>query len=115
MERKLQPRSGISGPLFVAALACSCGVFGSFIPDSGTDRFEVGYFFDSMPRWRKDLIAAKLAEFGEQTCIDFVNLKDEDSRPEFKNRLKIVNGGGCWSYVGRHHKVQVKLGYFSFL
>ena len=73
-----------------------------------TDRFEVGFFFDSMPRWRKNLISSKLAEFGEQTCIDFVNLENEDSRPEFKNRLKIVNGGGCWSYVGRHHKVQVK-------
>ena len=72
-----------------------------------TDRYEVGFFFDSMPRWRKDMISSKLAEFGEQTCVDFVNLEDDKTRPEFQNRLKIVNGGGCWSYVGRHHKVQV--------
>ena len=75
----------------------------------GTDRYEVGYFFDSMPNWRKEMIASKLAEFGEQTCINFVNLEDEHTRPEFQNRLKIVNGGGCWSYVGRHHKVQVEI------
>ena len=74
-----------------------------------TDRYEVGFFFDSMPRWRKDMISSKLAEFGEKTCIDFVNLEDEKTRPEFENRLKIVNGGGCWSYVGRHHKVQVEI------
>ena len=36
-----------------------------------TGRYEVCFTFDSMTRWRKDMISSKFVEFGEQTSILF--------------------------------------------
>ena len=71
-----------------------------------SDRYEIAYFFENIPKFRQDQIENKFSEFSESTCVNFIKIESAESAAEFKNRIKIIRGGGCWSYVGRQMEVQ---------
>merc|ERR1712130_981942 len=73
--------------------------------NQGSDRWEVGYFYESESDSAKvSTIDKKLQEFKSMTCIDFKKVSKNDSK--YAKKIKIVFSGGCASYVGSHYAEQ---------
>ena len=71
------------------------------------DRFLLAYYFDAnathTPKQRS-LIRKSFGQYGDYTCIKMVEVTENDAR--FQNKLKVISGQGCYSYIGRHYKNQ---------
>ena len=69
------------------------------------------YFTDAEGAWAdstKDVVRAKLAEFGRDTCVKLVEVSEDDPSDggKFANTFRVLRSQGCMSYVGRHFQNQ---------
>uniref|UniRef100_A0A7I4YIJ3 Peptidase M12A domain-containing protein n=1 Tax=Haemonchus contortus TaxID=6289 RepID=A0A7I4YIJ3_HAECO len=86
------------------------------IISSSTRRWEnntVFYYFDvDITAANQDLVRAHLEYISSRTCLKFVE------NANATNRIKVIDGGGCWSYVGMlrsEQQLSLANGCFSFM
>uniref|UniRef100_A0A7I4YHI2 Zinc metalloproteinase n=1 Tax=Haemonchus contortus TaxID=6289 RepID=A0A7I4YHI2_HAECO len=81
---------------------------------SGARRWEnntVSYYFDvNITAANQDLVRTHLKYISNRTCVKFVE------NANATNRIKVIDGSGCWSYVGmlsREQELSLASGCFS--
>ena len=81
-------------------------------------RYLVEYYFtdDFSDEIQQAIIREKLEEYEQKTCIKMVEVDepsydyyDYDSFDYNAYRIRLVKGGGCWSYVGRWYLDQARV------
>lgn len=72
--------------------------------DQGNGRYKVRFMYDATDRHtdaEQQYIQASLDALSEDICIDFVEVTNPTDNDWEKGILRIVNTGGCSSYIGR--------------
>ena len=75
--------------------------------DPNADRFLLPYYFDEAATHtakQRNLIKKSFDQYGEYTCVKMIEIPQNDTR--FENKLRIIYGRGCYSYIGRHYEHQ---------